>query len=468
MKNLRKILTLWLLWHIRSVILLLHESPSFLELTKDPGFVDKTMLLETVFQHLNCNYHLLTYPSKFGKTSNLKMIQSFVELKADKCAHIKKKWNTTSYKVFTNKSLGLRISQHRHLIRKHLAEYPVIYITFRNIIRPTFEETIQKLSDKIRECYEKYHWLYEVLKNDSLQETSDEWGYLLRGQIEFWNRTYVNRCRAVDLQNSLFALSKILCYYLDKKIFVLIDDYDAPLIEAISSNEKISYHVFLIQDYVNGIIQKLFKPSCLDQYIEYGFVTGTTSYIVSSSLTKIQSIRHYRFLDDHIFTPFFGFNEQEIRNLQQRHRHQQVEMEHNNTLMGIFSGYQIHNTSIKIYNPYLCSKYFNECSKNRSEMTELSSDVIEKGFLTNLIQSPRLKECLLQLSNSSLIQFKLLTHISVDDFRKFYKVGCETGIKDEFDFDIFYSLLYEIGYLSYTDQEGVFSKPKEIANVFAD
>lgn len=447
--------TLWSIRYIHTAVLS-YDPLNFAEQTKHPGFVDKTMLIETIFHQLNCNYHLITYPSKFGKSSNLKMIQSFVELKANKFGHVKKKWNTTSYKLFTNKSLGLKIAQHRHLIRKHLAEYPVIYITFRNIIRPTFEETIHELSNRIRGCYEKYHWLYEVLKNDSLQEKSDEWGYLLRGQIEFWDRTYINKCRAVDLQNSLFALSKILCYYLDKKIFVLIDDYDAPLIEATALSENITYHVFLIQDYVNGIIQKLFKPSCLDQYVEYGFVTGITSYLVSSSFTKIENIRYYRFLDNHIFTPFFGFSSQEIHDQNRPN---------NAAALHITSGYQVGNSSMRIYNPDFYFKYLNESKQNPKSM-KLPLNTIDKDFVSSLIRNPRIRDGLQELFKSRLIRFKLLTHITVQDFRKLIKATDGTG--DEYDFDVFYTLLYEIGYFSYTNEEGVFSVPEEVSDIFTD
>src|SRR5271157_5575816 len=87
------------------------------------AFVDKTLMIKEFFQY-GSHVTLTPRPRRFGKTMNLSMLRYFCEKMENSNAHL---FN------------GLKVSQYPEIMA-HQGQYPVIFLTFKDIKVSTWEE----------------------------------------------------------------------------------------------------------------------------------------------------------------------------------------------------------------------------------------------------------------------------------------------------------------------------------------
>ena len=100
-------------------------------------YVDKTMLIDDV---LSDKVMLYTRPRRFGKTLNMSMLYYFFSNQEKENAYLFE---------------GLNVSKHQHLMI-HQNQYPVIFLSLKDMNNDTFEDQIYKFSSLISKIIDKY------------------------------------------------------------------------------------------------------------------------------------------------------------------------------------------------------------------------------------------------------------------------------------------------------------------------
>ncbi|CAG8848123.1 33429_t:CDS:2, partial [Gigaspora margarita] len=168
-------------------------------------FVDKSMLVKEFIESSDF-VSLILRPRRFGKSTNLSMLNRFFKIPYSQ------EENDISRKVFEK----LKISTKEEIIQKHFAQYPIIYITLKDLSTGTWDKIIEKLRTLIAEIYDEHRYLISSL----YPEDQEIFQRILKR-----DPTYPES----QLEFSLKALSKHLRRYYKKQYIVLVDEYDSPM-----------------------------------------------------------------------------------------------------------------------------------------------------------------------------------------------------------------------------------------------
>ena len=238
-------------------------------------YIDKTLFIKELLENRG-EVTLVTRPRRFGKTLNMSMLKSFFEINND------------------NKVLfdGLKIMKHKDIIEKHLNQYPVIFITLKNVDFTTYSSSIEKIRELVSDLFKQN--LY-ILENDNFDETDKENFFQLRD----------GKSTEIRLQSSLHFLTECLYTYYKKRVIVLIDEYDA----SIDSSVRNGYYKEMI-DFMRGFLGCVFKTN---EYLEFGVLTGVQRIAGESLISSFNNLKVCGIMN-RWFTSCFGFTEEEVKN----------------------------------------------------------------------------------------------------------------------------------------------------------
>lgn len=236
-------------------------------------YVDKTKLVEQLMQNWG-EVNLFTRPRRFGKTLNMSMLRSFFEIGTDKS-------------LFD----GLYISQNKELCDMYMGKYPVISITLKGIEGMTFEEARNMLKIILKNEARRHYYL----KNSDRLTDDDKQQYeqILLGTAE-------------NTADSLRLLSQLLFLHYDKKVVILIDEYDVPLDKAFQ-NVYYSEMTSLIR----GILGQALKTN---DYLQFAVLTGCLRISKESIFTGLNNFKVLSIADAR-FDEQFGFTDSEVRDI---------------------------------------------------------------------------------------------------------------------------------------------------------
>ena len=172
----------------------------FKKATSDYYYVDKTLLIRD-FIDSKPQVSLFTRPRRFGKTLTMDMLRVFFE-----------KTDEDTSKYFKDKDIWACGDYYT----SYQGQYPVVFLTFKDVKCATWEDTYDKISKLIA---------LEFLRHGEL-ETSSKLN-------DYEKEQYVNLSRGkaneVDYQMSLQVLSLLLYKHYGKECVVIIDEYDTPI-----------------------------------------------------------------------------------------------------------------------------------------------------------------------------------------------------------------------------------------------
>ena len=186
-----------------------------------------------------------------------------------------------------NKNLfeGLNISKSEYFNKQ--GEFPVISISFKDYNEKKWESGFREVKGIIERLYTKYKFLTEKMDEIEIEKFNS-----VRRTLDL-----------ADWKNSLLNLSKYLYEYYGKKVIVLIDEYDQPIIN--------SY----INGYYNETIDffKSFYGSVLkdNEYLEMGVITGILRVAKENIFSGLNNLEVHTILDSE-FTEYFGIMENEV------------------------------------------------------------------------------------------------------------------------------------------------------------
>ena len=236
----------------------------------DYYYFDKTKFIENILED-GSKVKLFTRPRRFGKTLNMSMLKYFFDVKN----------KDENKKLFE----GLNISKSEYFETQ--GEFPVISISFKDYNKNDWESGFKSIKSTISDIYAKFEDLMEHLNKRELKKFEDIW---LEEDEGDWERSLLN-------------LTKYVYDYYGKKVIILIDEYDQPIIN--------SY----INGYYNETIDffKSFYGSVLkdNEYLEMSVITGILRVAKENIFSGLNNLEVHTILDSE-FTEYFGIMENEV------------------------------------------------------------------------------------------------------------------------------------------------------------
>ncbi|WP_335971284.1 AAA family ATPase [Fusobacterium polymorphum] len=279
---------------------------------EDCYYFDKTNYIEELLKD-KTEIKLFTRPRRFGKTLNMTTLKYFFDIR-----------NTEeNRKLFKN----LYIEKSEYF--KEQGQYPVIFITMKDLKKNTWEQMNFAAKSLISNLYNEFEYIREKLNEKDLIEFEKIWFKKEDG----------------DYDNSLRLLSEYLYNYYQKKVVLLIDEYDNPLIVA---NQN-GYYKEAINFYRNLYSSALKTNSNL----KMGVLTGIVQVAKEGIFSGLNNVKTYNILGDK-FETFFGLSEEEVENAL-KYFGMTYEIEE---VKKWYDGYKFGNA--EVYNPWSIINYLSD------------------------------------------------------------------------------------------------------------
>jgi len=237
-------------------------------------YVDKTLFIKELLENRG-EVTLITRPRRFGKTLNMSMLRYFFDVNRDSKA------------LFD----GLKIMEHNDIIEKYLNKYPVIFLTLKNVEGENYDRAIEHINGLVSGIYRQNRYLFE---SDRLDE----------GQKELFNILSSRKAPEVELQSALKFLTECLYTYHKKRVIVLLDEYDAPI-----TNALIKCYYDEMVSFMRGFMGSVFKTN---DYLEFGVLTGVLRISKESLVSGFNNPLVCGIMNKE-FATCFGFTEEEVK-----------------------------------------------------------------------------------------------------------------------------------------------------------
>lgn len=279
-------------------------------------YVDKTLMIRD-FLDKKPMVSLFTRPRRFGKTLNMDMLRVFFE-----------KTNEDTSVYFKDK----QIWQCGDYYTKHQGQYPVIFLTFKDVKSMTWEETFQKIRRLIS---------LEFIRHNELETSSVLTAYE-KGQYHLLAKDSGDE---VDCQMGLQLLSLLLHKHYGRECIIIIDEYDTPIQQGHTCN--------FYPEIVN-FMRNFFSGGLKDNpHLAFGFLTGILRVAKESIFSGMNNLKTYSILDDG-YSSYFGFTEKEVKDMLQYYGKD----DKYNELSEWYDGYRFGNT--EIFNPWSVINYISD------------------------------------------------------------------------------------------------------------
>ena len=272
---------------------------------EDFYYFDKTKFIEEVIED-GSQVKLFARPRRFGKTLNMSMLKYFFDIKNRE----------------ENKEIFKDLYIEKTEAFKEQGQYPVIFLSLKDLKALTWEQMEKAIKSAISRLFSEYKYLLNDL--DKFDTLAFENILLKNTELE-------------DLKEALKFLTRILYEKYNKKVVVLIDEYDSPLVSA----------------YINGYYEKAkdffktFYSTVLkdNSYLQMGVLTGIIRVIKAGIFSDLNNLSTYTILSD-VYTDSYGLTEEEV---EKSLKYYGIEQEISN-VKDWYDGYKFGDS--EVYNPW--------------------------------------------------------------------------------------------------------------------
>lgn len=328
-------------------------------------FVDKSPFIQEVLE-TSAAVILLPRPRRFGKTTNMTMLRSFLDLQGVDRSH-----------YFSD----LRIWQQTDLVHQHFQQYPVIFISLNSLKARTWAEMKAKLHSVIQYAYHGFRYLHRSKKLSSEQK-------------ELFHSILMGTAKEDEYESAFRSLCEALQLHHGVAPWVLMDEYDTPIHTAWMEGFYADAIMFF-----RSFMGSTFKDN---PFLNRGVITGIMRISQESMFSDINNIAVYS-LTSNAFRSAFGFTTEDVRFLLNTLELQSLEPQ----LTAMYNGYKMGGTeTTQIYNPFSIVRCLSEPS--HAPMTywlNTSSNDLIYSLLRDA--RPELSEQLLQLISGQTLTLNL-------------------------------------------------------------
>ena len=237
---------------------------------EDCYYFDKTNWIEELLKD-RTQIKLFTRPRRFGKTLNMSTLKYFFDVKNAE----------ENRKLF--KDLYIEKSEYF----KEQGQYPVIFISLKDLKKNTWEECFFEIKELLRNLYNDFYHIRESLNESDLREFDKIW----------------LKEKEANYDSSLLNLTKYLYNYYKKEVILLIDEYDSPLIVA---NQRNYY-----KDSINFFRNFFSIALKTNPYLKIAVLTGIVQVAKEGIFSGLNNVITYNILEKG-FETFFGLSEEEV------------------------------------------------------------------------------------------------------------------------------------------------------------
>lgn len=305
----------------------------FKSATTNYYYVDKTLLIRDFLNAIPM-VSLFTRPRRFGKTLNMDMLRVFFEKTSD---------NTSIY--FKDKYIW----QCGDYYTKHQGQYPVIFLSFKDVKCSSWQETFQKISKLIS---------LEFMRHDEL-ESSFVLSSYEKEQYHCFASENINE---VDCQMGLQLLSLLLHKHYNKECVIIVDEYDTPIQQG---------HLCDFYNEIVDFMRNFFSGGLKDNpHLAFGFLTGILRVAKESIFSGMNNLKTNSILDNS-YSSYFGFTNEEVKDMLAYYEYEDKYQE----ILEWYDGYRFGNT--EIFNPWSVINYISDqCFPKAFWQSTGSNDII--------------------------------------------------------------------------------------------
>ena len=273
-------------------------------------YFDKTSWIEELIKD-SARIKLFTRPRRFGKTLNMTTLKYFFSMR----------------NAEENKKLfeGLDISKSEYF--KYQGQYPVLFLSLKDVKQSTWESCFAAIKDLVDGLYSDYE---EVRENLSLK------------QQKKFDKIYLDE-EKTEYKKSLRFLCECIYKHYGKKVILLIDEYDTPLVAA----NMYEYFEGEARDFFRDFYSTVLKDN---EYLEMAVLTGIVRVAKENIFSGLNNLEVYD-----IFNPkypsYFGLTQKEVESAL---KYYEVDFEIDK-VRDWYDGYKF--GGIEIYNPWSITKY---------------------------------------------------------------------------------------------------------------
>ena len=306
---------------------------------EDFYYFDKTKFIEEVIKD-GSQVKLFARPRRFGKTLNMSMLKYFFDIE-------NKEENKKIFKdLYIEKTEAF----------KEQGQYPVIFLSLKDLKALTWEQMEKAIKSAISRLFSEYKYLLNDL--DKFDTLAFENILLKNTELE-------------DLKEALKFLTRILYEKYNKKVVVLIDEYDSPLVSA----------------YINGYYEKAkdffktFYSTVLkdNSYLQMGVLTGIIRVIKAGIFSDLNNLSTYTILSD-VYTDSYGLTEEEVEKSLKDYG---IEQEISN-VKDWYDGYKFGDS--EVYNPWSILNFL-DFKELRAYWVDTSGNDLIKDVLKNITKN---------------------------------------------------------------------------------
>lgn len=305
----------------------------FKSATTNYYYVDKTLLIRDFLNAIPM-VSLFTRPRRFGKTLNMDMLRVFFEKTSD---------NTSIY--FKDKYIW----QCGDYYTKHQGQYPVIFLSFKDVKCSSWQETFQKISKLIS---------LEFMRHDELESSFVLSSY----EKEQYHRFASENINEVDCQMGLQLLSLLLHKHYNKECVIIVDEYDTPIQQG---------HLCDFYNEIVDFMRNFFSGGLKDNpHLAFGFLTGILRVAKESIFSGMNNLKTNSILDNS-YSSYFGFTNEEVKDMLVYYEYEDKYQE----ILKWYDGYRFGNT--EIFNPWSVINYISDqCFPKAFWQSTGSNDII--------------------------------------------------------------------------------------------
>ena len=337
-------------------------------MTKGNRLIDKSLFIKDVFDD-ETDVKLIIRPRRFGKTTGMQMLALFAN-----CTR------TDEGNVFETLKIW-HVADGAY--RKHYRNYPVIFITFKDIKPNNYQEAYEQFVVAIQNLYNQYDYLLESQHLTRLDK------------IKF-DTILLGKAGIADVKNSLLYLSNYLHKHHGKRCLLLIDEYDTPI--------QAAYNHDYYDDMV-GFIQSLFGAGLKgNNHMHTAVMTGILKIAKENIFSDLNNVTVYGVLESR-YSAYFGFLEPEVKALMGEEHWDRYK----DDMTDWYGGYQIGEH--RLYNPWSVLN----CIHQHYTFNYYWATAQENALIETILQDihPTLKQRLREMVERGTIQHTIDQHMAL-------------------------------------------------------
>lgn len=360
---------------------------------EDYYYVDKTGMIGDIIRN-GAEATLFTRPRRFGKSLNMSMLEQFFSLNGKP-------------ELFE----GLQIMGEPELCQKYMGQYPVISLSLKGINAVSYETAFKIAVRGINESAAMVDYLEQserLTKNDK-----ESYRELLKRDMD-----------EAEFYVSLRELSRLLAKHFDKKVIILIDEYDVPLAKAYE-NGYYDQMIFTMRNFLEQALKT-------NRNLQFAVLTGCMRISRESIFTGLNNFQVLS-ISDVGFDEYFGFTDNEVRQLLCYYRQEQSY----GSIREWYDGYRFGN--VDVYCPW---DVLNHCQKLLADPS-----VQPQNYWINTSSNDVVRR-FIEKSDSGMTRQEIEALIAGEEIEK--EICQELTYQDMYaNIENIWSVLFMTGYLTY-------------------